>query len=255
MAMLDIDCKNSIYYIYLNRPEVKNSFNPDLIAEILEAVNTIPTEARALILQGRGSVFCSGADLSWMKSMVQYTESQNVKDAEKLFEMFNQIRLCPIPVITVVHGAAFGGALGFLGVSDVVICEAQAQLCFSEVKLGLVPAVISSFVSLRSNMGQLRPWMISGKSLSVEEAHRLGLVDQIYQGDVSLGLKDWVQCFQEAGPAAVKATKNLLARSFEDSFWQQRKKLTTELIARVRVSSEGQEGLQAFISKRRASWQ
>lgn len=254
MKWLDIQLKEKIYLVTLNRPDVRNAFNPEMIREITLAFKNVPVESRMVVLQGNGKVFCSGADLEWMKSMVDYTFEKNVADSVELHLMFETMRNCPLPIVAVVQGAAMGGALGLIACSDVVIAEESTQFCFSEVRLGLAPAVISSFVLQKANLGLIGPWMISGKIFGAQEGVRMGLVHEVVGTENLAAVQDrWMQVFLDAAPGAIRDTKVLLQELLQKDD-QEQKQITTQLIANRRVSAEGQEGLKAFLEKRKPSW-
>lgn len=202
--------------IQLHRPQVKNSFHPPMIKELIQVFADISTkpEIRVVILNGSGSVFCARADLQWMKSMVKFTYEQNEKDASELYQLFKSIYDCPVPVIGQVHGAAFGGALGLLAACDLVIAESQTQFCFSEVKLGLAPAVISSFVAKKCILSQVTPWMLSGAVMGATQALGLGLINEIVEGEVALVSMTQVQAqkfFWRQAPRPSRQPKNSFA--------------------------------------------
>lgn len=257
-----VSFQNSIATIQLHRPQVKNSFHPPMIRELIRAFAdiSIKPEIRVVILNGSGSVFCAGADLQWMKSMVKFTYEQNQEDAGELYQMFKAIYDCPIPVIGQVHGAAFGGALGLLAACDMVIAEKNTQFCFSEVKLGLAPAVISSFIAKKCSLAQIGPWMLSGAVMSAAQAHSLGLVNEVVESEVALAASTLAhaKACLEAGPEAVRATKKLLRGisnlSIPVDSEEKIKDFTIQVISERRVSNEGQEGLSAFFERRRPSW-
>lgn len=252
--MLQVQQVDQVLNITLNRPDVRNAFHPDMIQQLTQAFKHINDDVRLVVLKGAGKSFCAGADLQWMKDMAKYTESQNQKDAGELFEMFWAIRNCVVPTLTVVHGAAFGGALGLIAASDIVLAESSTQFCFSEVKLGLAPAVISSFVLEKANVGLMSSYLLSGMVFGSDQAVRSGLVfasgDQIYLSDQETKIR---QSFLNAGPVAVRATKKML-NDIKDQNWSQKKQTTTDVIAKLRVGAEGQEGLSSFFESRRASW-
>jgi len=254
--MIKVSENNFIVTVTLNRPEVRNSFHPQMIAEITKAFKSFTSrkDLRLVVLRGEGKVFCAGADLNWMKEMVKYSLEENKKDSNLLFEMFNAVYSCPIPVLGVVHGAAFGGGLGFLAASDYVIAEEKTQLCFSEVKLGIVPAVISTFVLKKTALGIVSPLMLTGKVFSPKEVLGTGLVHEIVEaGDLSARALAVEKMFLEAGPEAARATKKLIHQM---SSWNdvQAATETAKVIAERRVSAEGQEGLQSFLEKRQPRW-
>lgn len=242
---------SSIKIVELNRPELKNAFNPQMISEITETFQKISQDksARAVILQGAGTVFCAGADLNWMKSMVDFSFEQNIKDSEKLWDMFEAIALCEAPVIGLIHGAAFGGALGLIAACDYVIADEATKFCFSEVRLGLSPAVISSFILRKCSDSHVRPFMLNAEVFDAFIAQRLGLIHQIK--NLENGLTE-AQKFSNLGLEALRETKKLLNNiesSKAGSSWATQKKLTTTVISERRMSTEGQERLKSFLNK------
>lgn len=254
--MLKIHEEKNIVFVSLNRPDVRNAFNPELIQQITGCFIKLASrnDLRAVVFSGEGSVFCAGADLHWMKNMVQYSLDQNIQDSKELFEMFESIEQCPLPVIGVIQGAAFGGALGLVAACDYVIADEKTQMCFSEVKIGLAPAVISAFVLKKCVPGVLKPLMLSGKVFSPKDVLSAGLVHEISDStNMAASLAKVVRHFEEASPQALRETKKLL-KSLDVSNWAKAKEQTTHLISRLRISAEGQEGLKAFLEKRNPSW-
>ena len=255
---IKLQIKNSVATVALHRPEVRNAFHPQMIQEITKAFKTLHKDKtlRAIVLKGEGKSFCAGADLEWMKSMAKFSYAQNVKDAEKLYDMFAALRDGDVPIVGQVHGAVFGGALGLLSVCDVVFAGRSTQFCFSEVRLGLAPAVISAFVKEKMNESMMTRYFLTGSVFSAEQALQAGLVHDVVDEDQ---LQDSVEKFLEkeilmAGPQAVRATKKLLRSLKKTKTEVQIKKITTQTIARLRVSEEGQEGLSAFFEKRPPKW-
>ena len=239
-------------YVKLNRPDLRNAFDPDMIQKIEDVFVALNErkDLSAVALLGEGKVFCAGADLNWMKAMVKYSLEQNRQDSNQLFSMFEAVARCHLPILGLVHGAAVGGAMGLLACCDYVIAEENTQFCFSEVKLGLAPAVISPFVARKAHLGLVRPWMLSGKVFDSTEAQRMGLVQEIVSNGKGLsGLPKKMQMFSESGPEAAREIKKLLY-DLPSLNWEQQKERTTRLIAERRVSSEGQEGLKSFLEKR-----
>jgi len=245
-----------VAYVKLNRPDIRNAFDPSMIADITKTFLDLEKrkDLRAVVLQGEGKVFCAGADLNWMKEMVQYTLEQNREDSRKLFAMFEAIAKCSLPVIGLVQGAAFGGALGLVACCDYVIADAQTQFCFSEVKLGIAPAVISSFVARKAVAGKVRHLMMSGTVFNSQQAFDAGLVNEIASTvDFTSKLEHVLKQYKECGPEAVRETKKLL-NDLPNLSWQDQAKRTSQLIAERRVSAEGQEGLKSFLEKRTPGW-
>lgn len=260
VAVAKTEIEKTIARISLARPDVRNAFHPEMIEELIQIFTDLPNNSnlRVIHFSGEGKSFCAGGDLSWMKEMKSYTHEQNLKDSDRLFHMFEVMMNCPLPIITTAHGAAFGGALGLLACSDYVLCEAKTQLCFSEVKLGIAPAVISSFVLQKVSLGHVGPWMMSGQIFTSSQAKEMGLVHQVCD-EASLQTQTEVALnwFLEAGPLAVKKTKNLIHKVAVPSSglsWSERRQITSNLIAELRTGDEGQEGLASFLEKRKPRW-
>lgn len=251
--------ENFVTHVTLHRPEVHNAFHPDMIAEITKIFKSIQKDknVRAVLLSGSGKGFCAGADLGWMKSMAKYSLAENKKDAGKLYDMFASIRDCGVPVVGKVHGAVMGGALGLLSVCDVVFAEKNTSFSFSEVRLGLAPAVISTFVEKRMRRSDMHRYFLTGSKFLAEEAKAAGLVHVVVEGEESLNQVTNAFINDEllvAGPQALRETKKLLNALDGFSTEAKAKSATTNLIAKMRVSKEGQEGLTSFFEKRKANW-
>lgn len=247
---------DKVAYVKLNRPEVRNAFNPEMIETLTKIFKDLDKrkDLKAVVLQGEGKVFCAGADLGWMKDMVNFSFEQNREDSLKLFDMFQAILLCSLPVIGLVHGAAFGGALGLVACCDEVIAEENAQLCFSEVKLGIAPAVISAFVNLKAVAGKVRPLMLSGRIFDAHIAQQSGLVTEIAAvGEGGKVLQQVLHGYLQCGSEAVRETKKLLLE-IPNLKWIDQRSRTATVIAERRISQEGQEGLKSFLEKRDPSW-
>lgn len=256
MSFVVVTEMNQVAYVKLNRPDVRNAFNPEMIADITKTFRDLQArkDLRAVVLQGEGKVFCAGADLNWMKEMVNFSFDQNREDSLKLFDMFEAISQCLLPIIGLVHGAAFGGALGLVAVCDEVIAEEGTQFCFSEVKLGVAPAVISSFVQRKTVSGKVRPLMLSGAVFNPHIAQQAGLVTEVVPvGEGHTALQKVLHNYLQCGPEAVRETKKLLNDLMFMS-WSQQRTATTTLIAERRASPEGQEGLKSFLEKREPTW-
>ena len=256
MSFVVVTELNQVAYVKLHRPEVRNAFNPEMIAEITKTFLELSArlDLRAVVLQGEGKAFCAGGDLSWMKDMVKYSFDKNLEDSSKLFAMFEAVASCAHPVVGLIHGAAFGGALGLIAACDEVIAEEGTQFCFSEVKLGIAPAVISAFVNRKCVPGQVRPWMLSGAIFNPPMAVQLGLVHQVVpNGEGHTALQKTLHNYLMAGPEAVRETKKLL-HYLESHSWSEQKNQTAKVIAERRASPEGQEGLKSFLEKREPSW-
>lgn len=242
--------------ISLNRPEKRNAFFPEMIKEISEAFGDVAKDknVRAVLLTAEGKSFCSGGDLEWMKSMASYTLQKNVKDADQLFEMYWRIRNCPVPVVGKVFGHCFGGGAGLNAVCDIVAAESSTQFSFSEVKWGLVPAVISPFVVERAHVSHVAEWFTTAKVFAAPEALAGGLIN--FCGTMSEVDDFLIKTFDSilnSAPEAVRETKKLLL-SYSKTDWRKTRTRVTKLIAARRVSKEGQKGLKAFLDKTNPQW-
>ncbi len=257
MKTLIAEKEKYIWKIKLNRPDVRNAFNPLMIEELTNIFRQVneAKEVRLVTLEGEGKVFCAGADLSWMKSMINFNLDENKEDAGQLFDMFFAIRNCAVPVLGIVHGAAFGGALGLVACCDLVVAEEKAQFCFSEVKLGIVPAVISGFVLDKCQKNKVMPHMLWGNVFTAAQACEAGLIHEVAttKKQADKFAEEKIQEILEAGPDAIRATKKLLHR-IEGVNWDEKRNLSTQVISERRVSSEGQEGLLSFLEKRAPEW-
>ncbi len=255
-SFLSVSEVEKVCYIRLNRPDVRNAFNPEMIAELTEIFSTMSKrkDLAAAVLMGEGKVFCAGADLQWMKMMVNYTFEENKVDAQELFHMFETVAVCGVPVVSLVHGAAYGGAIGLVACCDYVIAEASTDFCFSEVKLGIAPAVISSFILRKCSLAKVMPWMICGENFQASDARDMGLVTRVCNdGEGAVQLASVLATFKQCGPEAVRETKKLL-NEVKTLSWQEQKERTSKVIADRRISSEGQEGLKSFLEKRQPFW-
>jgi methylglutaconyl-CoA hydratase len=257
MKTLIVEDHKDVVYVKLNRPKVRNAFHPEMIDELTKVFKNLGKNknVRAVVLSGEGASFCAGADLEWMRSMAKYSRAENKKDAEKLFTMFETMEKLPAVLIGRAHGHVMGGALGLLAVCDVVVADEKTEFCFSEVKLGLSPAVISAFVKNKVSLTQMSRWFLTAEVFSSPVAKEIGLIHEIAVGvGVEEQTQKWLRQLLANGPEAVKETKKLLRKvSFETST-ARLKKVTTSLIAELRVSPEGQEGLRGFLEKRNPSW-
>jgi methylglutaconyl-CoA hydratase len=256
MATLTIT-DGPITTLTLNRPEVRNAFNEELIAALTAWAEHCPADGRvrAAVLAGAGSVFCAGADLQWMSRMVDYSQEENLADARTAARMFHALDALPVPLIGRVHGAALGGGAGLAAVCDVVVAADDAVFGFTEVTLGIVPAMISPYVVAKIGLSAARELCLNGARFSAARAREIGLVHEVVSADrLDLTVEKHVAQFQRAAPSAVAATKAIL-RSVAGRRAADVLALTVDAIAAQRVSPEGQEGMRAFLEKRAPSWQ
>ena len=247
---------DGIARVTLARPEVRNAFNAEVIEQLHEVFTRI-TEAdnvRAVVLAGEGKVFCGGADINWMRASLDLTFEANVGDAERMSDMFRTIDNCPKPVVGRVHGAALGGGAGLAAVCDIAIATDDAIFGFTEVKLGIIPAVISPFVVAKIGASHARALFLTGERFDAQHAKAIGLVHEVVSAnEVDAAVDRRLAEFHSAAPTAVSAAKLLLRRVLDHSYEDSRS-ITTQAIARQRVSSEGQEGLRAFLERRSAKF-
>src|SRR5687768_9843303 len=212
--MLKLDIQPPIAHVTLDRPDVHNAFNDVLIAEVTNAFNDLAarTDVRVIILRANGKSFCAGADLNWMKQRVAYTHDENVQDARTMAGMFMSIARCPKPVIARVHGTALGGGSGLVAACDIAIAVESAQFGFTEVKLGILPSVISPFVIARIGPGAAREYFLTGERFSASVALSLGLVQHVVPDQTALDalIDTKVQQLLTSAPGAVAAAKELI---------------------------------------------
>ncbi|MGZ3690574.1 MAG: enoyl-CoA hydratase-related protein [Pseudobdellovibrio sp.] len=245
----NFQANENVKIVSLNRPEVKNAFHPEMIEEITQFFNSESKSetTQLIILSGEGSVFCAGADLNWMKAMVNYTHAENIKDSKKLWEMFNSIHNCSIPVVGLAHGAVYGGALGLLTVCDYVYAEKNTQFCFSEVKLGLAPAMISDFITRKIQDAFVRPLMLSAEVFKTDHAVKIGMVHKSFEEKMSI--EEILKNFSANGLEAMRATKKLLNELLQTADIENRKNACAVVITERRMSQEGQIRLKKFLAK------
>jgi methylglutaconyl-CoA hydratase len=243
----------------LNRPEVRNAFNEHVIAELTAWAAHAREQAargalRVVVIGGAGKTFCAGADVAWMSKTVHYTEEENLRDATAMSVMFAALDTLPVPVIGRIQGAALGGGAGLAAVCDVVVAEEGTLFGFTEVKLGILPAVISPFVLAKIGRSAARELFLTGARFSAARAREIGLVHAVVPtADLDAAVNQYAQEFLAAAPQAIAAAKALIpivwGRAIGDAL-----PITAAAIAARRVSPEGQEGLRAFLDKRTPAW-
>jgi methylglutaconyl-CoA hydratase len=245
MSALRIEREGSILRVTLARPEVRNAFDAALIAELHRAFADVGN-ARAVVLAGDGASFCAGADVEWMRSSVDLTYEENVQDARRLRQMLEAIDHCPAPVVARVHGHALGGGVGLVACADIAIAARDAAFAFSEVKLGIIPSVISPFAIGKVGASAARRYFVTGERFDAATALRIGLVHEIAD-DLDSATERVTTELLSAGPEATRAAKRLVLERPDGLATERR-------IAERRTSDEGQEGLRAFLDKRKPSW-
>ncbi len=256
MEPVRLELAQGVAQVVLNRPEVHNAFNEELIAELTRLFEHLSEreEVRVIVLRGEGKSFCAGADLNWMGKMANYTYQENLEDARTLARMFETLDHCPKPVVARVHGAAMGGGAGLVAVCDIAIATPEAQFAFSEVKLGLIPAVIAPYVVRRIGYGHARALFVSGERFDAETALRIGLVHKVVPAsELEESLQKVIEGLKANGPVAMASAKMLL-HATQVLPPDELRSLTVARIAELRVSPEGQEGIRAFLEKRKPNF-
>ncbi len=238
------------------RPEIHNAFNSTMISEMTDVFGEIEkdNDIRVVVLTGEGKSFCAGADLNWMRGVIKQTFDQNLAESNALAGLFNKIYRCRRPVIGRINGAAIGGGTGFVAVCDMAIAARSAKFSFSEVKIGVVPACIGPYVVKKMGEGRARELFITGERMNAERAHEVGLVNKVVDDDqLDDAVDALVKTLLSSGPEAVAMAKKLV-REVPEMTAAQFKPYTAEMIAKLRVSDEGQEGMDAFLNKRKPKW-
>lgn len=246
-----------IAQITLNRPAVHNAMDEQMIEELTQAFLDFGKDPsiRGIVLAANGDLFSAGADLNWMKRVAAYTTKKNVEDAKKLARLLDIIDTCPKPTIASVQGAVFGGGVGLIAACDIAICVEDVFFCLSEVKWGLIPAMISPYVINAIGQRQARRYVLTADRMSAEESLRLGLVHQVVgEGELEATVASLAVSILKGSPEAIKASKELIrfveSRPIDDAIHEE----TARRIASVRSSVEGKEGIDAFLTKRTPSW-
>lgn len=251
--------ENRVARITLDRPDVHNAFDDRLIADLTAALEKLAASstARAIVLTGSGASFSAGADLNWMRGMAKASEAENRADSERLARLMRTLNFMPQPTIARVNGAAYGGGVGLVACCDVAIAADTAKFGLTEVKLGLVPAVISPYVAAAIGGRHARKLFVTGEIFDAAEAQRIGLVHRsVPAAELDAAVDKALSALAKGGPAAQREAKLLALRSvgIDAQGAERRDAENAALIARLRVSAEGQEGLGAFLDKRQPDW-
>jgi len=260
MSFISVEKKDSgICYLTLNRPEIHNAFDEVLINELTTFFNDVSSDdsVSAVVMSGAGKSFCAGADLNWMKKMVSYSMEENLADSKNLAGMLSAMNNCQKPVVGLIDGATMGGGVGLASCFDFAVATTRSFFALSEVKLGILPAVISPFVISKIGESQARRFFISGERFSAQKAKEIGLVHEVAETveQAESMIEEYVKQVMSSAPAARVLAKKLVSKiSHELSSDQQKIDYACELIASVRVSDEGQEGMSALLEKRKPSW-
>ncbi len=252
-----VEKSNYVAWVILNREKVHNAFNPTMIEELTSAFKLLGNEPeiRAIILTGAGRSFSAGADLNYMKSSKDFTFQENQEDAFRLEQLFYTIYTTLKPVISRINGAAFGGGVGLICVSDIALGVESAKMAFSEVNLGIMPAVISPYVIPKIGVANATRYFLTGEKFTASQAKDMGLIHETAKdhSELDVLLQGIIGQIFLSSPSAMAAIKKLLVKN-RDSDFQSVRKYCIEKIAEIRTSAEGKEGLNAFLEKRAPKW-
>lgn len=254
---LTVAITDRIAHVTLNRPELRNAFNEQSIAELALAFDELGRNdlVRAIVLAANGPAFCAGADLNWMKKMAGYSDSENRADAMRLADMLRTIYACPKPVVAKVQGDCYAGGMGLVAACDIAVAADTASFCLSEVKLGLIPATISPYVIKAMGEQAARRYFITAERFDAREAHRIGFVHEIVPAaELDAKVAAIVQALANNSPNAVREAKTLVRDVVGQPVTQALLEDTAQRIAGIRASLEGREGVASFLEKRRPSW-
>jgi len=240
--------------ITIARPERKNAFDAALIAGLTAAVGRVDRSARAVVLQSEGDTFCAGADVEWMRGMAGYSLDENIADSKALAAMFRALYDLEMPLVARVQGAAIGGGAGLVAVADIAVASTAASFAFSETRLGILPAVVSPYVVRKIGAARATALFVTGSRIDAKRAHEIGLVERLVEpADLEAGVGRVLDAIVSGGPKAVNAAKRLV-REVDGRRIDEIADLTVKRIAEIRVTTEGQEGLRAFLEKRDPHW-
>jgi methylglutaconyl-CoA hydratase len=254
---IELQAGLGVAVVWLNRPDVRNAFNETMIAELTSAFTELDADAsvRAVVLGGKGKVFCAGADLNWMKKMSGYSFKDNHKDAMALANMLHVLYSMNKPTIARVHGAAYAGGMGLLAACDMAVATQDTEFCLSEVKLGLTPATISPYVIGAMGERAARRYFLTAEPFSAAEAYRIGLVQELSMPEQIDGtINEMLGHLVQGGPSAHAAAKDLIRSVARARIDPELMADTARRIADIRVSDEGKEGVGAFLEKRKPAW-
>ena len=257
LQTLEIEARNGIGIVWMNRPDVRNAFNATMIAELTATFETLGNDEaiRAVVLAGRGPAFCAGADLTWMKQIAGYSRDENYADAMALANMLRTLATIRKPTVARVHGPAFAGGMGLLSACDIAVASVSAQFCLSEVQLGLIPATISPYVVAAMGERMAQRYFLTAERFSAAEAYRIGLVQELAPDEeLDATVNALLGHLVSGGPTAHAATKELLRAVSRAPLSEALVADTARRIAEVRASAEGKEGVRSFLEKRKPAW-
>jgi methylglutaconyl-CoA hydratase len=253
---IEAGLRNKVLTVWLNRPDVHNAFNETMLREVTDCFETLdPDQVLCVVLRGRGKSFCAGVDLHWMKSVAENSYEVNYQESLLLSKCFYTIYTCPVPTIAMVHGVALGGANGLLSACDLAYCSHDATFSLSEVKIGIIPACISPYVIKRVGEFGTRELMLTGRRIGGKEAESFRLVNKSVDPDELEHTVETIIAFlRTSGPKAMSQGKKLIFEVTNGLTLQEAYDYTARMIAEIRASDEGQEGMKAFLEKRKPRW-
>ena len=256
MSSILLNREGPVLRVTLNRPDVRNAFDEEVVASLMSAATRAADDAglRAVVLAGAGKTFCAGADIGWMAKAIAYSRRENLSDAEDLARMLERLDTLPVPVVGRIQGSALGGGVGLAAVCDIVIAAEDAVFALSEVKLGILPAVVAPYVLRKIGVSAARELFLTGARFTASRAKEIGLVHEIVPAvELDAAVARRIEEILTAGPSGIAKAKSLI-RAIAGAQPSDVIGVTTNAIAAQRVSDEGQEGLRAFLEKRKPSW-
>ena len=257
MKYLQLTVQRGVATLVLNRPEVRNAFNDEVIAEFTQAFGELGDreDVRCVVLAAAGQAFCAGADLNWMRRMADYSHAENLADAAQLAEMLRAMYECPKPTVARIQGDVFAGGMGLVAACDMAVSVDTATFCLSEVKLGLIPATISPYVIRAMGARAAHRYFLTAERFGADEAYRIGFVHEVVSADqLDAKVSEITQALVSASPVAVKACKRLVQDVAGREITAELIAQTVQGIADIRSSAQGKEGVQSFLQKRKPSW-
>ena len=257
MDVLDIERRGPAAWLWLNRPELRNALNGELQDSLVHALEKLENDAsiRVLVLAGRGQAFCAGGDLSRMEQASKMTKAKSKSEAVRFAKLLYRMHTYPKPLVARVHGAAYAGGMGLVAASDLTIASEEAEFCLPEVRIGLVPAMISPYIVRAMGEQQARRYVLTGERLAAREAHRIGFVHEcVAAAELDGRVEKLVAQLAQAGPQALARSKNLLARVAKAAISPKVAAETAAVLADVRASDEAREGIRSFLEKRKPRW-
>lgn len=252
-----VEKEQAVTTVWLNREEVRNAFNEEVIQQLIKVLETIGQDdtTRLVVLRGKGPSFCAGADLNWMKKAINYSLNDNLVESRQLSKLLYNLYTFPKPTFAIVHGAAIGGGIGLLAACDFVFSEKETRFSFSEVKIGLVPACIAPYAIKRIGEHKAKQLMLTGKTFDAVEALKIGLVDfSDSKSKVESEAQALITQLLNAGPEAIIECKKLIHQVVNHWSLEEASDKTAELIASIRSTKEAQEGMKSFLEKRNPYW-